>query len=255
MFKKINVLAILAILLFASSCTDEDSNYTDTDFKYGTVTDIDDNVYKTLKIGTQEWMVEDLKTTRYNDGTSIPLAVDDIEWSNLTTPCYCFYMDVASNKNIYGIIYNWYTINTGKLAPVGWHVPTDVEWTKLEDYLIAKGYNYDGTTTGNKIAKSLASTTGWSSETGTIGWSLYSGIGTIGDDLTKNNTSGFAGLPSFYRYFYGQFGSLGSDCRWWSSSQESTSNAWSRCLVFNESNMSSYNHSKKSGLSVRCVRD
>ncbi|MDD4729737.1 MAG: FISUMP domain-containing protein, partial [Dysgonamonadaceae bacterium] len=120
-----------------------------------TVTDIDDNVYHTVTIGTQVWMVENLKTTKYNDGTSIPLVSDGTAWSNLATPGYCFYNNDAANKSTYGALYNWFTVNTNKLAPTGWHVPTDAESTTLENYLIANGFNYDGTTTGNKIAKSM----------------------------------------------------------------------------------------------------
>src|SRR5665647_1584626 len=90
-----------------------------------TVKDIDGNVYHTVKIGTQVWMVENLKTTKYNDGTSIPNIIDGTTWSNLTTPGFCFYNNDAANKNIYGALYNWYTVNTGKLAPTGWHVSTD----------------------------------------------------------------------------------------------------------------------------------
>jgi len=90
----------------------------------GTVTDADGNIYNTVTIGTQTWMVENLKVTKYNDGTAIPLVTDNTAWSNLTTPGYCWYNnDAATNKNTYGGLYNFYTVNTGKLAPTGWHVP------------------------------------------------------------------------------------------------------------------------------------
>ena len=102
----------------------------------GTVTDIDGNVYHTVTIGTQTWMVENLKTTKYNDGTAIPLVTDSTAWLNLTTPGYCWYNnDAATYKNTYGALYNWFTVNTSKLAPSGWHVPTDAEWTTLITYL------------------------------------------------------------------------------------------------------------------------
>ena len=100
------------------------------------VVDIDGNVYHTVTIGTQVWMVENLKTTRYNDGTAIPLVTDGTAWAALTTPGYCWYNnDSATYKNTYGALYNWYAVNTGKLAPTGWHVPTDSEWTVLTTYL------------------------------------------------------------------------------------------------------------------------
>lgn len=160
------------------------------------VTDIDGNIYNTVIIGTQTWMVENLKTTKYNDGTSIPIVTDDIAWATLTTSGYCFFNNDVANKSKYGALYNWFTVNTGKLAPTGWHVPTDAEWTILENYLIANGYNYDGTTTGNKIAKSIAST---------VDWSVSVNVGAVGNDFTKNNSSNFNGLPVGCRNIDGIF--------------------------------------------------
>jgi len=103
---------------------------------YGEVSDIDGNYYKTIQIGSQIWMAENLKTTRYNDGSNIPLVTDNTAWSNLTTPGYCWYNnDAATYKNVYGALYNWYAVNTGKLCPSGWHVPSEYEWTLLVNYL------------------------------------------------------------------------------------------------------------------------
>jgi len=214
-------------------------------FPPAVVTDIDGNIYHTVTIGTQTWMVENLKTTKYNDGTSIPYTFDANTWSALSTPGYCYYNNDAVNKITYGALYNWYTVNTGKLAPTGWHVPTDAEWTTLEDYLIANGYNYDGTTTGNKIAKSLAATTLWNT---------YTTVGAIGNDLTKNNTSGFAGLPGGYRVGDGSFGYVGGLGSWWSSTQNYTSIGWFRNLYYDDSNVSRGYDGGQCGFSVRCVR-
>jgi uncharacterized protein (TIGR02145 family) len=208
--------------------------------------DIDGNVYHTVTIGAQTWMVENLKTTKYNDGTSIPNVTDGSVWGSLTTPGYCFYSNDVANKNTYGALYNWYTVNTGKLAPTGWHVPTDVEWTTLENYLIANGYNYDGTTTGNKFAKSLAATSGWSTSTSE---------GVIGNDLTKNNTSGFSGLPGGYRHINGSFNEVGYNGGWWVSTESNSSNAWHRFLNYGNSNLNRNDNEKQYGFSVRCVRD
>jgi uncharacterized protein (TIGR02145 family) len=210
------------------------------------LTDIDGNVYHTLTIGTQTWMVENLKTTKYNDGTSIPNITDESAWSSLTTPGYCFYDNAAANKSTHGALYNWYTVNTGKLAPTGWHVPTDAEWTTLENYLIANGYNYDGTTTGNKIAKSLAATTLWNTDTTE---------GAIGNDLTKNNGSGFAGLPGGYCGSDGSFYSIGYCGYWWRSTEASTDNAWARYLGYYLSSVGRGSFCRQFGFSVRCVRD
>lgn len=217
-----------------------------------TVKDIEGNVYKTVKIGNQWWMAENLKTTKFNDGTAIPLVTDNTAWSNLTTPGYCWSNNDDANKNIYGALYNWYTvIDNRKLAPPGWHVPTDAEWTILENYLISNGYNYDGTTSGNKIAKSLASVTGWVSSivTGAVGNTDYPDI---------RNKSGFSGLPGNQRGYSGSFDAINSVGMWWSSTQVSTntSNAYNRYLNYN------YNYvirdtyrSKKYGFSVRCIKD
>ena len=99
--------------------------------KTGTVTDIDGNTYKTVQIGTQTWMAENLRTTKYNDGEAIPYVTDNSVWVKLETPAYCYYNNDISNKKMFGALYNWYTVNTGRLCPSGWHVPTDAEWTTL----------------------------------------------------------------------------------------------------------------------------
>ena len=122
-----------AFILLISSCSN--NNIVNPAPTPLTATDIDGNVYHTVTIGTQIWMVENLKTTRYNDGSPIPFVTDSSSWSNLTTPGYCWYNNDTTNKNTYGALYNWFAVNTGKLAPTGWHVPTDDEWTTLTTYL------------------------------------------------------------------------------------------------------------------------
>jgi len=214
-----------------------------------TVTDIEGNVYNTVKIGSQVWMLENLKTTHYNDGIAIPLVTDSTAWYKYT-PAYCWYNnDAATYKNKYGALYNGYAVNTGKLAPTGWHVPTDAEWTTLENYLIANGYNYDGSTSGDKYAKSLAATTDWATDP-------YSGTGTIGNELTKNNRSGFSALPGGYRdYFDGSFSNVGIYGYWWSSTEDDTIYAWYRNMFYGLSDVGRLLSSKLNGLSVRCVKD
>ena len=250
---KIKTVLLLSILLvICASCRKKDDNkpYNNS----STVTDIDGNVYHTVKIGTQVWMVENLKTTHYNDGTAIPLVTDDKTWGSLTTPGYCWYKnDAAKYKNMNGALYNWYAVNTGKLAPTGWHVPTDTEWTTLQNYLIANGYNYDGSTSKNKFAKSLADTTNWTPDPDT-----YSG--TIGDDLSKNNSTGFSALPGGDHWLHG-FGDAGDAGYWWSSTESCTflgwhrNLAWCRHLCYSRSNLYRDNYLKINGYSVRCVRD
>ena len=97
--------------------------------------DIDGNLYKTVTIGSQVWMKENLRTTRYNDGLAIPLVTDYDSWAALTTPAYCWYNNDSKNKEVYGALYNYYTIDTKKLCPEGWYVPADSDWTELIDYL------------------------------------------------------------------------------------------------------------------------
>jgi hypothetical protein len=108
------------------------------------IKDIDGNVYKTITIGKQVWMAENLRTTRYSDGTAIALVTDNNVWEGLITPAFCWYDNNSSNKEVYGALYNWFTVNTNNLCPKGWHVPTDKEWTNLSP--LPGGYRYaDGT--------------------------------------------------------------------------------------------------------------
>ncbi len=172
----------------------------------GTVTDQDGNSYPYLTYGDQVWTVKNAEMVTYRDGTEIPQITDAVEWQNLTTGAWCYY----DNDPTKGMLYNWYAVmgihdtdpNTPnkEFAPEGWHVPTDAEWTELENYLIANGYNYDGTTTGNKIAKAMASTTGWNSLTT---------VGAVGNDQSRNNSSGFNAFPVGYRNGEGLFNATG----------------------------------------------
>ena len=104
-----------------------------------TVADIEGNIYSALRIGNQIWMAENLKTTKFNDGTLIPFVSSNLEWNKLSQPAYCWYNnDELNNRKLYGALYNWFAVETGKLCPLGWHVPTDKEWF-AEAYLPA-GY-------------------------------------------------------------------------------------------------------------------
>ncbi len=216
----------------------------------GTATDQDGNTFEWINYGTQDWAIENAEVVTYRDGTVIPQVTDASEWSNLTTGAWCYY----SNDQSKGKLYNWYAVmgihdndeNTPnkEFAPVGWRVPTDAEWTTLENYLIANGYNYDGTTSQNKIAKAMASTTGWISSTET---------GAIGNDQSLNNSSGFNAFPE--GYYNGLFYNEGSQTIFWSSTEHSASVAWYR-LLYNSDSDPYRNYSvKRYGFSVRFVRD
>jgi hypothetical protein len=100
-----------------------------------TVKDIEGNVYKTITIGNQVWMAENLKTTKLNDGTGIPIVTENSSWEAINTPAYCYYDNNSSNNSVYGALYNWYAVKTNKLCPKGWHVPYDKEWTNLKPLL------------------------------------------------------------------------------------------------------------------------
>ena len=212
----------------------------------GTFTDSrDGKTYKTVKIGNQEWMAENLaylpSVSLYSNGSNMEprYYVYDYYGTNVATA------KQQANYNTYGVLYNWPAAKAA--CPPGWHLPTDAEWTALENYLIASGYNYDGTTTGNKIAKSLAAATNWSE--------TWWNTGTIGNNLSLNNKSGFSALPGGCRYDPGDFSNMPDYGFWWSSSEFNTYYAWSRHLYYEYSNSDFKNDNKNYGFSVRCVRD
>jgi uncharacterized protein (TIGR02145 family) len=244
-------LLYIAVLLFAGATACDKTDDPGGDFpSAGTVKDADDNIYKTVKIGTQVWTVENLKTTKYNDGTPIPNVTDSEEWASLRTDAYSNYDNLASHAETFGRLYNWYAVNTGKLAPEGWHVPTDDDWTILENYLITNGYNYDGTkdlNKINKIAKSLSAKTNWA---------LSSEVGTPGASPENNNSTGFTALPGGRRDREGKFDLIGNNGYWWSSTQSSSeANAYSRVMGYNAYPLGFLGTVKESGFSVRMVRD
>ena len=164
----------------------------------GTATDQDGNTFEWINYGTQDWAIENAKVVTYRDGTPIPQETDAAEWANLTTGAWCYYNNDPTKPRLY----NWYAVagihdtdpNTPnkEFAPTGWHVPSDAEWTTLENYLIDNGYNYDGTTTGRNVARAMASKTGWS-----IPASHYV-EGDPAYDQTLNNASGFNLYPVGY---------------------------------------------------------
>ena len=242
----IQLLSIAVLLFaFATACDKSDDPGGDAP-SAGTVKDADGNKYNTVKIGNQVWMVENLKTTKYNNGTSIPNVADVNHWVILETGAYCNYKNNESNSEIYGRLYNWYAVETGKLAPKGWHVPTDDDWTILENYLIANGYNYDGTKEGNKFAKSLASKTGWD-------YSEYEG--TPGNLPQNNNSTGFKALPAGRRSVYDGFNNIGEADVWWSSTESNEGIPYNRFMNYQSDELYRSISGKGNGLSIRLVKD
>lgn len=197
----------------------------------GPVSDVDGNTYSTVTIGTQVWMKENLKTTKYNDGTAIPNVTNNATWTGLTTGAYCWYNNDISYKNPYGALYNWYTVNAGKLCPTGWHVPSDAEWTTLATYLGGESV------AGGKLM-----------ETGTSHW--------ISPNTGANNETGFSALPGGDRDGgIGMFSFIGYTGNWFSYTEFSATNAWYRVMGSGYSIINKGNVSKKYGFSVRCLRD
>ena len=192
--------------------------------------EFDDYTYSLVAIGDQCWFAENLRTTVYADDSSIPEVTDNSAWSGLSTGARCDYNNDAANVAAYGRLYNWYAVtNVAGLCPNGWHVPTDGEWTALEDYITAQGFNgTEGT--------ALKSTSGW-----------LSGWGT--------DNFGFSALPGGYRnYVDGVFNDAGGSVRWWSSSP-SGGRAWYRGLLNFSPAITRSSYIPRTGYSVRCLRD
>lgn len=196
----------------------------------GSVDDIDGNTYKTVTIGTQTWMAENLKTTKFNDNTSIPSVTDNTAWGSLTTPGYCWYNnDEPTYKNTYGALYNWYSVATWKLCPSGWHVPSDAEWTILSNYLGGEGV------AGDKMK-----------EAGSSHWLNFNSGST--------NVSGFTALPGGGR-ISGSFEYIGQSGAWWSETSYNAGNAYCRELDDDIVELLIGNLSKSLGFSVRCLKN
>ena len=232
---KTKILISIILLTTIVSCIKKDDPLNqDNNQSASTVTDKDGNVYHTVAIGTQTWMVENLKTTKYNDGTAIPNVTDYTQWSNLSTGAYCWYNNDSNNKSIYGALYNFYAVNTGKLAPKGWHVPSDDELTILSNYL-----------GGSAVAGGkLKSTTGW-----------------INPNTGATNSSGFTALPAGWWNLNDSningFNAVGYEGVWWTSTKYTDSFgglSWSlenKNVIFGRFSSIDSNN----GSSVRCIKD
>jgi len=204
----------------------------------GTITDIDGNVYKTVGIGSQIWMAENLKVTKYNDGTSVPNIADNATWSSLSTGAYCDYDNNIEYSKTYGRLYNWKvatTENPRNICPSGWHVPDLIELSTLPDIK-------DYTDLGGKLK-----------ETGIINWETPNTLAT--------NESGFKALPGGSRGLNGIFEGVGKYGYWWSSASYFnppgfTNNAWSIALSYNTAErLMDYTRQQRSGLSIRCIKN
>lgn len=195
---------------------------------FSQMTDKDGNVYKTVTISNQEWTIENLTVEHYRNGDIIPQVQDYEKWSKLTTGAWCWYENSSSNGKIYGKLYNWYAVADSRgLAPEGWHVPTDAEWTQFTDFL-----------GGEKVAgKKMKSKSGWLENT------------------IASNESSFNGIPGGMCDKDGSFYDINKFGCFWSSSESSNVFAWYRFLIYNYADVARFDGEKGRGLSVRCVKD
>jgi uncharacterized protein (TIGR02145 family) len=213
------------------------------------VTDIEGNDYATVNIGDQTWMAENLKTMKFNDNTAIPNIIDNLAWSAMTIPACCWYdNDPATNRDTYGAIYNWPAVNTGKLCPENWHIPTSGDWDILTRYLRVNGFGYNS---GWDIAKSMASRTSWDTDPAK---------GAVGNNLALNNKSGFTAVPGGYRDDEGPYYNLGSNGYWWSANGWSSTEGYELTVWFvrlcnGDTLLNHGAYCETCGFSVRCVKD
>jgi uncharacterized protein (TIGR02145 family) len=218
------VLIFVPILILSLSCTKEEK-------PPDPVTDLEGNIYKTVRIGTQVWMAENLRTTKYQDGTDITLITQSNLWNNLTIDGYCWYdNDEPSFKELYGALYNGYSVVTGKLCPDGWHIPVKQEWLVLREFL------GDSLKAGGKMKE--AGTTNWQSP-----------------NKGADNNSGFTAVAAGIRYFEGTFSSNQSYTSMWSASEAGQGDIWCTSLYFADAILAMHPRSKKYGFSVRCIKD
>ena len=187
--------------------------------------------YPSVLIGAQYWMEKNLEVTTYRNGDPIPYVTDATAWAALTTGAWCYYNNDPANASLYGKLYNWYAVNDPRgLAPAGWHVPTDDELTTLSTTLGGDAV------AGGKMK--VAGTTRWTAP-----------------NTGADNSSGFAGLPSGHRFNNGSFNYVGFYGYWWSTPENSATNAWSRNLDYNDGNIRRNLNFKQYGFPVRCLRD
>jgi uncharacterized protein (TIGR02145 family) len=207
------------------------------------VKDVDGNWYHPVTIGTQIWMIENLKTTKYNDRTSIPNIEGNSDWLGTTSGAYCWYNNDINYKNPYGALYNLYAVTTGKLCPTGWHVPTDLDWKILETYLGMIPYDVD-----REGQRGVNNEGGRLKEAGLTHWSEY--------NVGATNETGFTALPGGYRWYDGTFCCLWGYGYWWTSTVGNTPPyLWSRGLCYDASFITRGCSYFIMAASVRCIKD
>jgi uncharacterized protein (TIGR02145 family) len=218
------IYVLFSLMLLAAGCTKDEK-------PPAPVADMEGNSYKTVKIGTQIWMAENLKSTKYNDGTDISLVSGAKGWNDILTGAFCWYNnDDLQYRDIYGALYNGYAVMSGNLCPTGWHVPSREEWLVLREFL------GDTTLAGGKLK-----------EKGIEHW--------LTPNKGADNSTGFTARGAGIRYFEGTFSSSQSFSGIWSSSESSPGNLWSSSLYYGDAAFGINLRSKKYGFSVRCLKD
>ncbi|MFM6953433.1 MAG: fibrobacter succinogenes major paralogous domain-containing protein [Sphingobacteriaceae bacterium] len=221
---------LLVGLFFLSFFTFSCKKHTPAPAPTLTVTDADGNVYQTITIGTQTWMAENLKTTKYNDGTNIPYIADQGGWTGLSFPGYAWYNFDNANKVSYGALYNWHAVNTGKLAPTGWHVASEADWQTLLTFLGG------ALIAGDKLK-----------EAGNTHWGVPS--------TNATNETGFTALPGGFMTNFGTSANLISTGYFWTATTVDASTAQSHTMSRSSAETTLNTYNKSCGLSVRCVKD
>jgi uncharacterized protein (TIGR02145 family) len=195
-----------------------------------TVSDYEGNSYNVITIGSQKWLKENLRSTRFKDGTAISLITDSAAWGNLSTEGYCWYMNDSATYSQYGIYYNWFTVATNKLCPVGWHVSTDAEWTTLTNYLGGEAI------AGGKLK-----------ETTTLHWTP--------PNVGATNQTGFTAIANGYRHGSGYYDNLLHNSYFWTATAHISGNSWERSLCHDTINVLAEYFGRNTGMAVRCVMD
>jgi uncharacterized protein (TIGR02145 family) len=237
---KKNFTLILGMAFVFGCSTNNNSNIDNSPSSYSysqgvNITDIDGNTYPTIvtNCSNQTWMQKNLNVSHYRNGDVIPQVTDPIQWANLTTGAWCYYNNDPANGTIYGKLYNWYAVNDPRgLAPSGYHIPSDSEWISLTTCLGGVGF------ASSKMK-----------EIGTLHW--------LNPNTDATNLSGFTALPAGIRGSYdGAFSQIKRETIWWSSTQETSIEAWTRGIYYASGTAVSRNNMiKEFGLSVRCIKD
>ena len=240
---KSKVVSLLLFLSWAYYTEAQVKNASETFHDMDTITDNrDGKIYKTIKIGDQWWMAENLAVTQINDTIKMNFVTENKKWSELVSPAYSWYSNDEETYKAYGALYNWYAVNTDCLCPTGWHVPTDTEWKELEMFLgLSQSEANQKGIRGNNVGGRLK-------DKGDTFWNS--------PNVGATNESGFTALPEGHRNWQsGGFIDIGLYGTWWSRTEADSLHAWRRTLHYNDANIRRFTSHKRDGFSVRCIKN